>query len=169
MNKIKTVTQREVFNHWELIEKRSIWQRSDIVFPLVAYADLSWSLTEINNADINKFYICSSDDWRTEGLCFPDFKLVTAIENYKKSNFSYGKYADIKAKEDIFAKDLNGLDTRFIVVADNTSGPFPVIEGCKRCIALGNLNKLTGNEVYLGISPNIKTYVWARHMYEDKK
>lgn len=109
MKIIKTTTQSEVLSHWEIVEKISIWQRSDIVFPLVAYNDLVWNLTEIEDTDIDKFYICSSDYWKTDGLCVPDFKLATAIENYKKSNYSEGKYADIKAKEDIFAKDLNDL------------------------------------------------------------
>lgn len=168
MKIIKTVTQGEVFSHWEMVEKRSIWQRSDIVFPLVAYADLAWSLTEIERVDVNKIYICSSDDWLTEGLCLPDFKLITAIENYKKSNFSYGKYADIKAKEDIFAKNLNGLDTRLVLIADNATGPYTLIEGCKRCVALGRLGKLIGNVVYLGTSSCIKTYIWARHTYENE-
>lgn len=166
MKKIKTVIQSEVFSHWETVEKRSIWERSNIVFPIVAYNDLVWNLTEIEDADIDKIYICSSDDWLTEGLCFPDFKLITAIENYKKSNFSYGKYADIKAKEDIFTKNLNGLDTKLILVADNITGPFTLIEGCKRSVALGKLSLLVGIKVYLGISLGIKTYIWARYMYE---
>lgn len=169
MKIINTVTQGEVFSHWEIVENRSIWQRSDIVFPLVAYGDLQWNLAEIEDLDVNKIYICSSDDWLTEGVCYPDFRLITAIENYKKSNFSYGKYADIKAKESIFANDPNGLDTRLILVADNTSGPYTFIEGCKRSIALGNLNKLIGIKVYLGSSPHIRNFVWARYMYGDKK
>lgn len=165
MKIIKTVTQSEVFSHWEIVEKISIWQRADIVFPLVAYNNLVWNLTEIEYTDIDKFYICSSDDWKTDGLCVPDFKLDTAIENYKKSNYSEGKYADIKAKEDIFAKDLNGLDTKFILVADNAAGSYTLIEGCKRSVALCRLGKLVGIKVYLGISSGIKTYIWARHMY----
>lgn len=164
---VKTVTQGEVFGHWEKVEKKSIWQRSDIVFPIVAYSDVIWNIGRIEEADLEKIYICSSDDWLTEGLCFPNFKLTTAIENYKESNFSYGKYADIKAKEDIFARDLKGLDTRLILVADNTDGPYTIIEGCKRSVALGKLNKLVGNEVYMGVSSNIKTFVWARYMYNN--
>ena len=165
MQFIKTVSQVEVFSHWEAVEKRSIWERSDIVFPLVAYDDLEWSLSKIEDTDVEKIYICSSDDWLTEGLCYPDFKLTTAIENYKKSNFSYGKYLDIKAKEDIFEKDNNGLDTKLILVADNPAGPYTLIEGCKRSVALGKLNKLVGLEIYLGISFGIKSYVWSRHTY----
>lgn len=115
--------------------------------------------------DINKIYICSSHDWSAEELCVPDFKLNTAIANYKKSNFSQGKYADIKAKEDIFSKDLTGLDTKFILVSDDTNGQYTLIEGCKRSVALGSLNRLVGIKVYLGTSPYIKTYIRVRQMY----
>ncbi len=165
MKLIKKATQGEVFSHWEAVEKINILQRFDIVFPIVAYNDLVWNLVEIEDSDIDEIYICSSDDWLAEGLCVPDFKLTTAIENYKKSEYSKGKYADIKAKEDIFVKNINGLDTKFILVGDNSSGPFTLIEGCKRSVALGNLGKLVGIKIYIGISPSIKTYIWNRHMY----
>lgn len=165
MKVIRSIKQSEVFSHWEKIEKITILQRVDIIFPLVAYGDLVWNLAEIESTDTNSLYICSSDDWSTEGLCVPDFKVNTAIENYKKSDYSTGKYADIKAKEDIFAKDINGLDTKLILVSDNPRGPFTLIEGCKRSVALGNLRKLVGLEVYLGISSAIKTYIWSRYAY----
>jgi hypothetical protein len=163
MKIIKSVTQSEVFSHWEKVEKISITQRADIVFPLIAYGDLIWNLAKVEDADVEKIYICSSDDWKSDGLCVPDFKLTTAIENYKKSDFSQGKYADIKAKEEIFLRDINGLDTRLILVGDNLDGAFTLIEGCKRSIALGNLEKLVGLEIYVGISPAIKSYIWSRY------
>ncbi len=113
----------------------------------------------------DKIYICSSDDWSAEGLCVPDFKLTSTIENYKNSDFTQGKYQNIKAKEDIFVKDLNGLNTKLILVADNPEGPYTLIEGCKRSVALSKLDKLVGSQVYVGVSLGIKTYIWARYMY----
>lgn len=165
MRIIKQVNQSEVFSHWEKVERISIWNRQDIVFPLVAYGDLIWSLAVIEDADIEKIYICSSDDWKTDGLCIPNFKLTTAIENYKKSDLSQRKYADIKAKEEIFSENISGLDTRLILVGDGQNGCFTLIEGCKRSVALGSLNKLVGLEVYIGISSAIKNYVWSRYVY----
>lgn len=166
MKIIHKVLQSEVFSHWEKVEKINIVQRADIVFPLVAYNDLVWSLAEVESSDIDKLYICSSDDWRVDGLCVPDFKVATAIENYKKSDKSQGKYENIKAKEDVFMRDLFGLDTKLILVTDNISGPFTLIEGCKRSVALGSLQKLSGLKVYIGVSYVIKSYIWARHMYD---
>ena len=165
MKILKNITQREVFSHWETVEKISIWNRQDIVFPLVAYGDLIWSLAVIEDTDIEKIYICSSNDWKTDGLCSPDFKLTTAIKNYKKSDFSQGKYADIKAKEEIFSRDISGLDTKLILVGDSQNGCFTLIEGCKRSVALGSLNELIGLEVYIGVSSAIKNYVWSRYVY----
>ena len=81
MRIIKRVNQSEVFSHWEKVEKISIWSRQDIVFPLVAYGDLVWSLAVIEDADIEKIHICSSDDWKTDGLCTPDFKLTIDDSN----------------------------------------------------------------------------------------
>ncbi len=163
MKVIHKVSQSEVFNHWEKVENISIAQRTDVVFPLVAYSDLKWSLARLEGADLDKLYVISSDDWKTDGLCIPDFKLVTAINNYQKSTKSDGKFADIKAKEDIFVSNPSVLDTKFIFVAIDQNGPFTLIEGNKRSVALGSLGKLTDFEVYLGISPAIKNYVWSRY------
>lgn len=165
MKIINSVTQSEVFHHWHRVEGDVFLRRGNIVNPLVAFNNLNWNLAEIETRDIDKLYICSSDDWRAEGLCIPDFKVKTAVENYKKSNFSTGKYKNIKDKENIFAKDINGLDNKLFLVADNLNGPFTLIEGCKRSVALGSLGKLVGLRVYFGFSPAIKTYIWSRYAY----
>lgn len=47
MKTLELVKQGEVFSHWEKVEKISIWNRQDIVFPLLAYRDLMWSLAEL--------------------------------------------------------------------------------------------------------------------------
>lgn len=163
MEVINQVNQSEVFNHWEKVEKISISQRMDIVFPLVAYADLQWIQARLEEADLSKIYIISSDDWKDDGLCVPDFKLISAINNYQKSTKLEGKFADIKAKEDIFASGSSALDTRLILVAMDADGPFTIIEGNKRSVALGNLGKLVDLEVCVGISSAIQNYVWSRY------
>jgi len=161
MRTIKSVTQGEVFSHWEEVEKRSIFQRADIAFPLVAYANLRWFSATTEQEDIKSMFIISSGDWSTEGLCVPNFLLTTAVENYKNTPHQSGKFKDIDEKERLFASDPLILDTKLILVAPEEAGPYTIIEGNKRAVALQNLNKMVGLEVYLGVSPNIKTYVWA--------
>src|SRR3989344_5136123 len=164
MKIISKVSQGYVFNHWEKVEKISIYNRSDIILPIIAYNNLIWNLCEIEEKDISKIFICSTDDWKTDGLCIPDFKLITAIDNYHKRFFNEGKYANIKQKESIFSKNIHALDTKLILVSSSNTGPYTIIEGCKRSVALGSLNKLTKLQVFVGISKFIKNYVWARYM-----
>ncbi|MBU0978219.1 hypothetical protein KKF92_00090 [Patescibacteria group bacterium] len=165
MKLIRPTNQNEVFNHWGKVENIDISQgdRSDIVSPLLSYADLQWNLFRLEDGDLSNIYIISSDDWKDDGVCVPDFKLMTAIKNYRDSMESQGKFADIAVKEQVFKSNSGILDTKLIIVSVDQDGPFTLIEGNKRSIALGNLGKLAGLEVYLGSSPAIKNYVWSRY------
>lgn len=169
MKIIKKTSQSQVFNHWQKVEKINIYVRSDIISPLVEYADFTWSMARIEEKDLEDIYIISSDDWKSDGICVPDFKLITAVKNYNVSTKLVGKYADIYAKEEKFKSDINALDTRLILVTNNENdGPFTIIEGNRRSIALMNLNKLIGLEIYLGLSPAIKFYHWSRYSKKEK-
>jgi len=161
MKLIRPVTQGEVFSHWEKIEKISISQRSGIVFPLVAYADLRWTCATIKQEDVGSMFIISSDDWRRDGLCVPDFLLTTAVKNYTSMPHQSEKLKDIEEKARLFESSSQILDTKLILVAPEETGPYTIIEGNKRAVALQNLNKMVGLEVYLGVSPSIKNYVWS--------
>lgn len=163
MKLIRRVSQSEVFSHWEKVEKISIGQRIDIVFPLVAYSDIEWSLAKLEEIDIDRIYIISSDDWKSEDLCLPDFKFTTALKNYREQTIQTGKYADIRAKEEVYSSNPSVLNTKLIFVSADFMGPYTIIEGNKRAIALGNLRRLNNLEVYIGISKAIGGYVWSRY------
>ena len=166
MKLVAEVDQGEVFSHWEKVEKITITQRIDIVFPLITYTSLKWYKATIDDEDISKIYIISSDDWRVDGLCQKDFKLTSAIAAYKQNTKSSGKYADIQKKQQIYESDINGLDTKLVIVSPNQIGPFTIIEGNKRSVALLSANKFIGLNIYLGLSPYIRNYVWARYSYQ---
>ena len=163
MKKIKSVTQGEVFSHWALVEKDNFLRRGELISPLVSYGDVHWFLAEIEEKDADLLFIISSDDWRRDGLCNPDFRLTTAVSNYANQPHSLDKLKDIEAKETLFASDLKALDTKLILVSISKSGPFTIIEGNKRAVALGKLKKLVGLQIFLGISPNVSDYWWARY------
>jgi hypothetical protein len=165
MKEIRKTSQREVFEHWENVERLRFARRGDVVLPLVAYQDLTWSLSQIEEADIAKIFIISSEDWQEDGFCVPDFRLTTAIKSYNTSAKREKKYADINAKEGIFNSTPKLLDTRLFLVSDDQSGPYTIIEGNRRAVALGSLNRLAGLEVYLGVSPAIRNYVWSQAAY----
>jgi len=168
MKIIKTVSQSEVFDHWGRVERINIAQgaRSDIISPLLSCSNLKWHLADLEKSDLASLYIISSDDWRNEGLCVPDFRLLTVVENYNQSKKQSGKFKNIKAKEDILNTNPDVLDTRLILVSDDKAEAYTLIEGNKRAIALAAIGRLVGLEVYLGISPAIKDYIWCRHTYK---
>jgi len=162
MRIIRKVNQDEVWTHWKKVENFNNDNfRSDIRDPLPL--DLNWYLSILESTDINKIYVISSDDWKNEFLCVPDFKLLTALSNYKLFNYNIGKYKNICEKEALFKNDKNVLDKKFIIVAPKQDGPFTVIEGNKRMIALANLGVLSDIEVFLGLSSRINDYKWARY------
>lgn len=160
MKIIRKVSQTDVWSHWKSVEG---FTTDDFRFDIRGSlpTDLDWTLAVVEESDVDLLFIISSDDWRKEGLCIPDFKLSTAIVNYSRSSSADGKYGNIRAKEQLFASSLNLLDAKLFLVAPSIEGPFTLIEGNKRAIALGKLAKLVGLETFLGISPEIKDYLWA--------
>ena len=165
MRIVKDVKQDEVWNHWKTVEGFTTDDfRSDIRNPLPA--DLSWFLAKLEEEDISSLFIIPSDDWKQERVCDPNFKLTTAIKNYSNTPSSNGKYGDIRAKETVLSSNSNMLDTKLILVSESKVGPFTILEGNKRAIALGQLGKMIGLEIFCGISPRIKDYVWARYSHK---
>lgn len=165
MKIIKSIQQKDVWNHWKAVEGfASDDFRSDIRNPLPADSD--WVSAVVEKGDIDSLFIISSDDWRQEGLCSSDFKLTTAITNYSNTQSSNGKYGNIRAKELLLISNQNTLDTKLILVSSSKEGPFTLIEGNKRAIALGKLGRLVGLKIFCGISPSIKDYLWVRYSHE---
>jgi len=166
MKIIKTVEQKEVWDHWKKIEGFSNDNfRTDIRNPLPT--DPKWHLSLLESIDIEKLYIISSDDWRD--VSKNTFLVKNVAENLETDSLNKDTIRIINnIKEKInFIKRGGIFDTRLIIVTDNLGGPYTIIEGNKRAVALLSCNLLTEKEIYLGISNNICNYVWARHTYPN--
>jgi hypothetical protein len=177
---IKEATQAEVWEHWYKTENSEEYQklsknkltrqindwRPDIKANLPN--NLKWHLAEPEEADIDKMYIIFSADW--EGISRRTYLADVVRKNVNKMFFNQDSIRianDIKKK--INYLETGGiLDTRLILIADNPSGPFTVIEGNRRSVAFLSLNRLLKIQVYLGISDNVKVSRWARGMYNKK-
>lgn len=160
MKPIKGCLQDEVWNHWKKVEKIHdgvVDWRWDIRSPLPN--NLQWFLTEIEEKDLPKIYIISSDDWKTLTQSFRFLEVVDALEK----NVNDEKIIDIKAKRAIYQRDINGLDRKLVLVCPTTEGNFTIIEGNKRAVALQSIGKLVGTQIYLGVSSQIQNYKWARY------
>jgi hypothetical protein len=164
MKIIQKIEQNKVWDHWKKVEKFSDDNfRSDIRNPLPS--DLMWFQAKIEDIDLEKIYIISSDDWKLDKLCEPDFRLISAIISYQVSTHNVAKYGDIRRKEFILKNNLNIIDTKLIIVAPCKAGPFTIIEGNKRAVALGSIGKIVDIEIFLGISSGITDYCWARYSH----
>ncbi|MDZ7798045.1 MAG: hypothetical protein U5L76_00325 [Patescibacteria group bacterium] len=184
MKILESIKQDEVWEHWFKIEKPKEYKkiidngdntelkkeircwRCDIKSLLPT--NIKWSKAKLENNDIEKIFIISSSDWRLDKLCIPDYKLTSAIINYRKKFSTAGKFKNIHEKENLFLSSPNVLDTKLIFISEKISGLFTIIEGNKRAVALGKLDKMKGLEIFLGISPEIKDSTWARYSYNIK-
>lgn len=109
MKPIKGCLRDEVWTHWKKVEKISdsdINWRRDIRDLLPT--DLKWFLVELEEKDIPKIYIISSDDWRS---LTPSFKLLDAVDALSK-NINNDKIANILAKRAIYQNNIDGLDRK---------------------------------------------------------
>jgi len=171
MKPIKEVTQEEVWEHWKCIEKWSIEKfRWDIREDLVEHYDMRWFLAEIEKEDLENMFIISSDDWR---VITKTFRLLETVKEFQQDvnekrikdipRERLKKVCDIQVKKLIYEEDIYGLDRKLILVSPSPTGNFTIIEGNIRAVALLSMNKLVGNQIYLGISKQILQYLWARH------
>ncbi len=179
MKLLDRVAQFDVWDHWFRIENLNRYNsltgqtlkskiqnwRSDIKSPLPH--DICWHEADIQQGDINRLYIISSDDW--SDISQQSF-LVRSISENLDSNFTIND--SIRLSKDInrkisFLKSGSTFDTRFIAVSDSDSGPFTLIEGNRRAVALYSLKRLVGITIYLGISEQIRNFPWARYMYRS--
>ncbi len=179
MRLVKDVTQDEVWSHWFRIERYESYKsltgqildqevkqwRSDIKRPLPP--DIRWHEAVIEQGDMGSLFIISSDDWAH--ISRNNF-LANSVADNLDAAFSHKDSlrisSDIKQKLS-FLESGGTLDTRLIIVADKITGPFTIIEGNRRSVALLRRNELVGTVVYIGISRNMTDFCWSRYSYRS--
>jgi hypothetical protein len=98
----------------------------------------------------------------------PDFRLTTAVRNYKNESGGGDRLIRIKGAEQKFLESMASLDTKFLYVSDNDFGPYTIIEGNKRSVALTAIDRIIGIQVYLGISRSIRSSDLAMFTYRGE-
>lgn len=179
MKIVGSVAQDEVWDHWfrtenyarhESLTGESLRQaienwRSDIKQPLPS--DIRWHEAVLEQTDVSRLFIISSDDW--SDISRRTF-LVSSVAESLNETFSNEDSlrisSDIKRKL-CFLESGGTLDTKLILVSDKVVGPFTIIEGNRRAVALRCLNRLAGTRIYLGISRGITDYGWSRYAYRS--
>ena len=113
-------------------------------------------------------YIISSEDWKDiSDNTYKALEVARRLGIFSKDADSERLAGDIRRK--IAFLDSGGqLDTRLIAVTDSASlvGPYTLLEGNRRLIAFITRNSFQGNKIYLGYSPDVRHYWWARKTYK---
>ena len=130
--------------------------RSPMVDPLPK--DTEWYVTDLKKGDIKRIYIVPSSDWLS--LTSNSYSILEAVKNIDSNLDHASKIREIKT-------NLNegSLSKNLILVASSPESPFTIIEGNHRAVAL--LSKAIDSKIepivekiFLGISPEMKSYIW---------
>ncbi len=166
MKKLKEVLQSEVWQHWMNVENFSNLDfRSDIRNPLPE--DMTWYLAEIEEKDLAHLFIISSGDWADiSGGTFRVLDVVNRFNLLSDNNDTQRISKDIRRKMD-FLITGGELNKRLIAVTDNQdlSRPFTIIEGNRRSVTFCLLNTIVGCQIFIGTSPDIINYIWAKKSF----
>ncbi len=166
MRIIRQVSDDNVWQHWMKVEghQKSDF-RADIRDPLPN--SLRWYIAKIEEGDISKLFIISSEDW-TE-ISNGSFRVQEVANriNIKNGNKDTQRISsDIKRKLE-FTRGGGILDNFLIAVTDSLKldGPFTFIEGNRRSVTFVINSTIIGCEIFIGISPDIRGYKWASQSY----
>lgn len=139
--------------------------RSDVRDPLPG--DLTWYLAEIERRDLNELFVISSGDWTD--ISGGTFRLLDVVSRLKLSSEDLDTQRIVNdiAKKTEFLDSGNEFDTRFIAVTNcpDLSGPFTFIEGNRRSVALCARRDIVARQIFVGTSPSIVDYTWARKSF----
>ncbi|MBK8505899.1 MAG: hypothetical protein IPL46_29125 [Saprospiraceae bacterium] len=141
--------------------------RRMILNPLLSFGDLKWYDGKIEEKDLKQMYIISSNDWTEDGLCESSFLLEEVVKSLENCNQLNDKILDIMNKVECMKSNLSSINTKLIIVAPNLNGPFTIIEGNRRAVALRHLSRIVNLNIYLGISQQIRNYPWANRSFPN--
>jgi hypothetical protein len=157
---LKWVKEDEVWKHWRAVDQipdEIVNWKTEVRGKLPNI--VAWFRSKIEKDDLDKIYIISSDDWK---VLVQSFKLVDAVKSLEENQQTSLGESILETKK-AYEKNLNGLDRVLVFVAPTIRGNYTIIDGNKRAVALLSLKKLIGLQVYLGISPKIRDYYWAKY------
>jgi hypothetical protein len=160
MRILSACSKEEVLGHWKQVDRFkncphvALW-RKKIWSPLPA--NTRWYNAEIEEKDLERIFIISSDEWSCLSQSFKLVDVVRGLEKEKDTEIAR-RVVDLIG---MLRKNPHSLDRKLTLVSPSLEDNFTMIDGNKRSIALCNIGKLIGNRIYLGMSTKITDYPWA--------
>lgn len=117
-----------------------------------------WFRATLELADIPKMFVIGSGDWKK---VFGTYHLIDIAAN---SAISKDKYGHLEKFKELQSSISNGKCFEpLILVSSSIIGPYVIIDGNHRAIALHRLGLLEHQQVFLGIHKGINSeFVWYR-------
>lgn len=117
-----------------------------------------WYVIDFNKEDLERTFIVPSDDWLS--ITNNIFRFLEALKNIESNFLHADRIREIKA-----AVNDGNVSKNLILVASSPESFFTIIEGNHRAVALASKaldhnEKSIVNEMFLGISPQMRNYVW---------
>ncbi len=121
-------------------------------------SDTEWYVIDFNKDDLNRTFIVPSADWLP--LTNNTFHILEALKNVESNLDHSDRIREIKA-----AINNGNVSKNLILVASSSESFFTIIEGNHRAVAftskaLENSREIMIEEIFLGISPQMKSYIW---------
>ena len=151
----------DVFPAWRRAANNAPQPNSDVWGKLPP--NMHWSEARVEKNDIHKIYIIGSYDWievfgtySLTGIASQEFNGIT--DKYKR----HPKILEIEKK---YAQGCSFEP--IIMVSLSVEGPFVLIDGNNRAVAMQRQGILIGKAVFLGLHSDIgKSFMWYRNAVE---
>lgn len=153
MKIIKKVKQETVFSHWKKYDSSN----NEMLRREMMTHNIKWELRKIEENDIANIRIISAADWYLDhGLALDknliDFSLKTVHKNYlKRLPLDDERCLQILARK----VSIERTKPKTLIFVTHNNKDFVCYEGNRRLVALYDLKRLNGLEVYVGYSPSI--------------
>ena len=154
MKIITQINSESVYETWEQMDNRGIHQELQSKYNPI------WFRANIESIDLHNIYIIYAKDWKDHEICIQnDYRLNSAYRNYLLlPNTNTKKQEILERKMAINNEDPRMDLTLFLCAKNIKDGPYVILEGNKRAMALKDLNRIVGTEIYLGISERIESW-----------
>jgi hypothetical protein len=126
--------------------------------------DVNWSLANLEESDVALMSVISSSDWWES---FGSYQLTkVAMSSFTGSD----RFRHRERINQLRELAQSGITFEpLIVVADSWQGKITVLDGNHRAVAFSLGGRISGAPAFVGISPSIKTFNWARHTYQPPR
>jgi hypothetical protein len=156
--KLKNIVDwdNDVLAAWRRSAQHTTHHNNDVWSRLPA--GVCWFQAEIEAQDIDAMYVIGSEDWKE---VFGTYRLLgVACANYEIDDHYHHRSRIDSVQKTLIA---NCKTEPLIMVGSHGAGPFVVMDGNHRATAMLRLNRLVGQECYVGFQQKIATdFVWFR-------